>query len=527
MNCRDLKFFARGLELKNAKSLDDYDLHGSPEDPCVIDYYVKSRVSQDVVGVELDESVPIAPGFREVVQRVQQAVHAGIVPRLADDGTGGTYRLYDSLRRVLCMFKPQDEEAFAPNNPRQFVSAAESEGFRPGTYSTTGAAREVAAYLVDHRSFACVPRTAQARVKHSALCNPRTEEGQPEIMWKAGSLQEFVDAKDTADNFASSVFAVRDVQRIGILDIRLVNMDRNDGNLLVRRRRGVAAEVQLVPIDHGLSLPDRLEVGEEEIVWMGWPQAREPFGPEELAYIASLDAVSDDKLLRKALGIKQDSLRLMWVTTTLLQHGAKAGLTLYDIGKLMYRSGDEPSALERLCELSVRFAVVKHSGQFPKRSASPSEVSRRFVGLNLETQTLTRKTVGKENSPQTVKGNAHKVGKEIHHGSITSSPVSSGSETPWPSPASCPSDDTGEVSDFELTPLDGEDQRPKQSGSAHIGGSSYVCPRRSLELNTTPQAKGLFAATDPQYGGPITWTAALEKAFRAHVEARIRELVNK
>ena len=29
---------------------------------------------------------------------------------------------------------------------------------------------------------------------------------------------------------------VQDVQRVGILDVRIVNMDRNDGNLLVKKR---------------------------------------------------------------------------------------------------------------------------------------------------------------------------------------------------------------------------------------------------------------------------------------------------
>jgi hypothetical protein len=101
---------------------------------------------------------------------------------------------------------------------------------------------------------------------------------------------------------------VRDVQRIGIFDIRLFNTDRHAGNMLVRKPRVSASassanllgggglarlderQLELVPIDHGFCLPEALEPPYFE--WLYWPQAMIPFGEEELEYIARLDGAA-------------------------------------------------------------------------------------------------------------------------------------------------------------------------------------------------------------------------------------------
>ena len=114
--------------------------------------------------------------------------------------------------------------------------------------------------------------------------------------------------------------SVRDVQRIGIFDIRLFNTDRHAGNMLVRRpppRASASSSVaapqrldgaallelaawELVPIDHGFALPEALEPPYFE--WQHWPQAMLPFGREELDYIAALDAKADIRMLRQEVG---------------------------------------------------------------------------------------------------------------------------------------------------------------------------------------------------------------------------------
>jgi len=101
-----------------------------------------------------------------------------------------------------------------------------------------------------------------------------------------------------------SQFAVRDVHRLGILDVRLYNTDRHSGNILVRRPAhlcGASAaaaaaassasapgatspppfdslslsfhaeqRVELIPIDHGYCLPESLDAVYFE--WLFWPQ---------------------------------------------------------------------------------------------------------------------------------------------------------------------------------------------------------------------------------------------------------------
>ena len=54
----------------------------------------------------------------KLLSKCQQGLAMGFAPQLAWDGTGGTYVLRDASRAPLAAFKPRDEEAFAPNNPR-------------------------------------------------------------------------------------------------------------------------------------------------------------------------------------------------------------------------------------------------------------------------------------------------------------------------------------------------------------------------------------------------------------------------
>ena len=59
----------------------------------------------------------------------------------------------------MAIFKPFDEEPFAPNNPRKFVGELGSPGFRRGILSGESATREVAAYMLDSTGFHGVPET--------------------------------------------------------------------------------------------------------------------------------------------------------------------------------------------------------------------------------------------------------------------------------------------------------------------------------------------------------------------------------
>ena len=54
-----------------------------------------------------------------------------------------------------------------------------------------------------------------------------------------------------------------------------------------------SGKFQLIPIDHGLSLPDRLEIVEDDLVWMSFPQAKVPFQPAVKKWIQMLDYDKD------------------------------------------------------------------------------------------------------------------------------------------------------------------------------------------------------------------------------------------
>merc|ERR1711934_1341441 len=90
--------------------------------------------------------------------------------------------------------------------------------------------REVAAYVLDKESgehAAGVPETCLAKLHASEL------EG------KVGSLQAYVRNARPAEEFGRFCeYSAEEVQRIAILDIRICNMDRHEGNLLVNKING-------------------------------------------------------------------------------------------------------------------------------------------------------------------------------------------------------------------------------------------------------------------------------------------------
>ena len=84
------------------------------------------------------------------------------------------------------VFKPADEEPHAANNPKNGLRSGSSRsGLRKGIRPGEGAAREVAAYLLDHEGFSGVPPTA--------LVSCHTKDGLANALGaaevKVGSLQ--------------------------------------------------------------------------------------------------------------------------------------------------------------------------------------------------------------------------------------------------------------------------------------------------------------------------------------------------
>lgn len=100
---------------------------------------------------------------------MERGFEQGYRPKLTDDGTSGCYMLRGHSRKPVAVFKPIDEEQFAPNNPRDFSGSFGSSTFRPGIVSGESTIREIAAYLLDHEHFSDVPITMMVSVHHDSF----------------------------------------------------------------------------------------------------------------------------------------------------------------------------------------------------------------------------------------------------------------------------------------------------------------------------------------------------------------------
>ncbi|KAK6133775.1 hypothetical protein DH2020_032486 [Rehmannia glutinosa] len=342
-------------------------LHRSSSTPCL------SPTGRDIQ--QKDQSGPIevlghSPSFaktKQLVKEIVKAVKNGIDPIPVHGGLGGAYYFRNIRGESVAIVKPTDEEPFAPNNPKGFVGKALGQpGLKRSVRVGETGFREVAAYLLDYDHFANVPPTALVKITHSIFnVNDGLNGNKPQtkkLFSKIASFQQFIPHDFDASDHGTSSFPVSAVHRIGILDIRILNTDRHAGNLLVRKLDGVGqfGQVELIPIDHGLCLPESLE--DPYFEWIHWPQASIPFSDDELDYIANLDPARDAEMLRSELPMIRDAcLRVLFLCTIFLKEAAANGLCLAEIGEMMsreFRSGEEePSELEVICIEALRLTT--------------------------------------------------------------------------------------------------------------------------------------------------------------------------
>nr|KYP75496.1 hypothetical protein KK1_008235 [Cajanus cajan] len=259
-------------------------------------------------------------------------------PIRSSEGTGGTYLMQDSTgQEHVSVFKPMDEEPMAVNNPRGLPTSSNGEGLKRGTKVGEGALREVAAYLLDHPKNG--PRlVTEFNYPNGFACSSKHV--------KIGSLQKFMSNDGNCEDIGPWAFPVEEVHKITVLDIRLANADRHAGNILIRKEAD--GHMKLIPIDHGYCLPDKFE--DCTFDWIYWPQARQPYSPETVDYIKSLDAEKDLELL-KCYGwdIPLECARTFRISTMLLKKGVERGLTPYVIGSIMCRENlNKESMIEEI-----------------------------------------------------------------------------------------------------------------------------------------------------------------------------------
>jgi len=335
-------------------------LHRSSSSPCLSPSPKDAKETDTRGPIEVIGCANHFPGTKQLVKEIVEAMMNGIDPVPIRSGLGGAYLFRGCNGENIAIIKPTDEEPFAPNNPKGFVGKALGQpGLKRSVRVGETGFREVAAYLLDYDGFANVPLTALVKVTHSIFnVNNDGVSGnnhlQMEQLSKIASFQKFIPHDCDASDHGTSSFPVAAVHRIGILDIRILNTDRHGGNLLVRKLSSVERfeQVELVPIDHGLCLPETLE--DPYFEWIHWPQASIPFSDDELQYIAKLDPFHDSDMLRLELPmIHEACLRILILCTTFLKAAATFGLCLAEIGEMMSRDFqgrmDEPSELELIC----------------------------------------------------------------------------------------------------------------------------------------------------------------------------------
>lgn len=326
------------------------NIHKSFSTPCLSNSS-SARDDRDATNSRIEIIIGhAAPRVRAMVVEVAIAMASGVKPEPTSSGLGGAYFLRAQNGDTIAVAKPIDEEPLAFNNPKGLAGRLLGQpGMKCSIRIGETGLRESAAYVLDHNGFAGVPPTALVRFSHVKF-NINNPGADSTTIYKIASLQRYVKHDSDAGDLGPSSFSVTCVHHIGILDVRLMNLDRHAGNILVRH--GHERPSELVPIDHGFCLPEALD--DPYFEWLHWPQASIPFSEAEVEYISGLDPYRDAEVLRSEVpSIGESSIRVLVLCTIFLKQATAYGLCLADIGEMMTRDfngGDENwSTLENLC----------------------------------------------------------------------------------------------------------------------------------------------------------------------------------
>jgi len=373
----------------------------------------------------------------DLILHVRAGFRAGNLPGKTDmlDCTGGVYFMKNGGNLPVAVFKPSDEEQGMPNNPKGYAGNGEY-GLRPFFKPGEGYLRETASYILDYDGFCNVPPTIMVHCEHDSFHYPRNHTGQKNMFPKLGSLQKFVPSGDTFEDIGHSMVGVLELQKVALLDMRLLNCDRNASNMLAIRKPaksrsgssrsdiprkysrssslGTASEsgygeqgeidlgefldsepqpqysrysdlYSLVPIDHGYCLPSHLRIDELDWAWFHCPHIAVEVQPEIRDYVNSLDIDALLSDLTRQVPVSEDCLYLLRLAHTVIKEGIAAGLTLRDIAAIIARvDEDVPSPLENAiaaAEDNAQRAIEMRAGR--RNTTSPS-----FLKSLLEDRTV-------------------------------------------------------------------------------------------------------------------------------------------
>uniref|UniRef100_A0A7E4W4H2 Phosphatidylinositol 4-kinase type 2 n=1 Tax=Panagrellus redivivus TaxID=6233 RepID=A0A7E4W4H2_PANRE len=209
--------------------------------------------------------------FNAVLDEALEAIDSGVNPELIPSGSSGSYFVYDKNQRPIGVFKPKDEEPFAPLNPKWPKFFQRMLCFccfgRACLIPNNGYLSETAASLVDERlKLYVVPKTRVVKLASPAfnygrgLCRSeqRPKEGSFQLFVHgfrpAGEvLAEWAAKGPSALTPSEEAHFLLLFQKMCVLDYVIRNTDRHTDNWLIRH---VPDEpIQVAVIDNGLAFP--------------------------------------------------------------------------------------------------------------------------------------------------------------------------------------------------------------------------------------------------------------------------------
>ena len=404
---RNVRLFFKNEELANNLKMIDYGIPFKKHPEIFYEIFsYKNDYSLEIYG-----TVPCPSSLEKIINQALIGFAKGLKPKLLEDGTSGVYQIRNVDKEVIAIFKPFDEEPNAPNNQKGYVNSFGSKSFREGILSGEATIREEATYLLD--SFCDkynfdVPATTFVELCHKAFKinfeemkimendeyvkrssimkrflfeNLRigkdnnlsdqdffmSNEKYNYIPKKYGTLQKFINSTGVVADYSYSLFTVEEAHKIMILDFRILNCDRNDENILIQKKR-ISNEdseeekkyYKLVPIDHALSFPSCLEIGDFDICWMSWKQANVPFTKEEKDYIESINIIEDMERLNSYIYLRPECWKYFRISNTVLKVCTKYNLTPYEIGSLLYHfdyDNKTPSKIKLIVEKTEKISI--------------------------------------------------------------------------------------------------------------------------------------------------------------------------
>ena len=410
---RNVRLFFKNEELGNNLKMIDYGIPFKKHPEIFYEIFsYKNDYSLEIYG-----TVPCPSSLEKIINQALSGFAKGLKPKLLEDGTSGVYQIRNVDKEVIAIFKPFDEEANAPNNQKGYVNSFGSKSFREGILSGEATIREEATYLLDsfsdkfkfdvpattfvelcHKAFKINIEEMKTMendeyVKRSSIMNRflyenlrgrKNGKGGKENIFistekynyipkKYGTLQKFINSTGVVADYSYSLFTVEEAHKIMILDFRILNCDRNDENILLQKKVKKSENsdeeekfYKLVPIDHALSFPSCLEIGDFDMCWMTWKQAEVPFTQKEKEYIESINIIEDMERLNSYIYLRPECWKYFRISNTVLKVGTRYNLTPFEIGSLLYHFDYDyktPSKIKIIVEKTEKITIPLNLGK--------------------------------------------------------------------------------------------------------------------------------------------------------------------